>query len=289
MASDRPFLTAHWRELLLLNFEVPAAVVAPYAPPGTDIDFHDGRTYLSIVGFRFLKARLWGMAIPGHRAFDEVNLRLYVRRVVGDEVRRGVVFVREIVPRWAVTAVARWLYGESFVTLPVWSDHRLAGAVPSPGDSVDYCWQTRRDGQRSWNRAGGRVAESFGRPAPDSLSEFIIEHYWAYVGRRRRPTTEFRVEHPPWNVAAVDNVVWDCDLSATFPTPLARCLDRPPVSAFVANGSAVSVARGAEITNETGPGFAATRRRVRQAVVEREERHKVRAPLGSRDAPARRG
>ena len=44
--------------------------------------------YVSLVGFRFLNTRVLGVSIPFHRDFDEVNLRFYVRRNIGSEVRR---------------------------------------------------------------------------------------------------------------------------------------------------------------------------------------------------------
>jgi hypothetical protein len=200
---------------------------------------HEGRTFLSIVGFRFIDTRVCGLPIPAHRSFEEVNLRMYVRREAADGVRRGVVFIREIVPRPAVTVVARWLYGENYITLPMRSDHRLDGATVSAGDQLGYRW---RSGRR-WNCCAARVAEPLAPPEPGSLAEFIIEHYWGYVGRGPRATGEYRVDHPPWNVAAASDVVWDCDLRAVYPTALVPYLDAAPVSAIVADGSPVAVYR----------------------------------------------
>src|SRR5690349_3110183 len=97
--SERPFLTARWTDLLVLNFRVPADLIAGLAPAGTEADLFDGQAYLSIVGFRFQNVRVLGIPIPGHTQFDEINLRYYVKRVVDGETRRGVIFVREIVPR----------------------------------------------------------------------------------------------------------------------------------------------------------------------------------------------
>jgi uncharacterized protein len=111
----RPFLTAAWHQLAMLNYEVDAALLAPYIPSGLEIDYWQGRTYVSLIGFRFLNTRVLGFPIPFHRSFDEVNLRFYVRR----EECRGVVFIREIVPRAAIALVARRVYGENYVSLPM--------------------------------------------------------------------------------------------------------------------------------------------------------------------------
>lgn len=129
----RAFLTAEWRYLVMLNYEVDAAVLQPLVPRGTELDLHEGCALASVVGFRFLRTRLLGIAVPFHWDFEEVNLRFYDRRSTNGEVGRGVVFVREIVPRaaiahppwhvWtgsapALAADVTGLYGASFASAP---------------------------------------------------------------------------------------------------------------------------------------------------------------------------
>src|SRR5215813_5126105 len=103
----RPFLTAEWRNLLMVNFDVDPELLRPHVPAGTALDFHEGRTFLSLVAFQFLDTRVMGVPVPRHRNFEELNLRFYVRREVGGQVRRGVVFLKEVVPRYAVAWLAR--------------------------------------------------------------------------------------------------------------------------------------------------------------------------------------
>jgi hypothetical protein len=252
---ERPLLTAYWSNLLLLNFAVPPDAVAPLAPAGTEPDLHDGLAYISIVGFRFDAARLLGVLIPGHTRFSEINLRYYVRRTVGDETRRGVVFVREIVPRRAVALTANWLYHENYIARPMRSELRMAGAELAPGDTLEYAWQSgcswplrgrprRGQLQSSWNRLAARVAAPLQLPPPGSLEEFFVEHYWGYVQARDGTTREYRVIHAPWRVAPADDITWDCDLAATYDTPLAQYLATPPTTALIAAGSAIRLYRG---------------------------------------------
>src|SRR5688500_19858401 len=106
----RAFLRAEWRHLVMLNYEVEPTLVEPLVPASVEIDRWSGRLYVSVVGFLFLDTRALGLAVPGHRAFEEVNLRFYVRRHVGGETRRSVVSVRERVPRPALAGAARPLY-----------------------------------------------------------------------------------------------------------------------------------------------------------------------------------
>ncbi|MCA9269135.1 MAG: DUF2071 domain-containing protein, partial [Planctomycetales bacterium] len=86
--SKQPFLTAQWRHLAIANFEVDPQTLTPHLPGGTELDFHQGRTFVSLVGFQFRETRLRGWAVPGHVNFEEVNLRFYVRRFVDGELRR---------------------------------------------------------------------------------------------------------------------------------------------------------------------------------------------------------
>src|SRR5260370_27968444 len=125
----RPFLSAEWRNLVMLNYEVDPTVLQPLVPKGTELDVWDGHSFLSLVGFLFLRTRVFGVPIPFHRNFEEVNLRFYVRRKTGEGWRRGVVFVKEFVPRTAIALVARRLYNENYVACPMSSHAHLPGEL----------------------------------------------------------------------------------------------------------------------------------------------------------------
>jgi uncharacterized protein YqjF (DUF2071 family) len=245
--SDRPFLTARWTELLLLNFAVPTEAVAVLAPPGTEPDLYDGQAFVSIVGFQFRDTRVRGWAVPGHVNFSEINLRYYVRRVADGEVRRGVVFVREIVPRRLIALVANRVYNENYVCRPMRSELSRKGSTLAVGDRVAYGWQSRGPMGRRWNTLAARVAATPQFPPPGSLDEFIVEHYWGYVRGRDGRTREYRVAHDPWRVAGADEVSWDCDVAANYHTPLAKYLTSPPTSALIADGAAVKVYPGRKL------------------------------------------
>ena len=240
--SSRIFLTAQWRHLAIFNYVVDPALLASRVPAGTEIDFLGDRTFVSLVGFRFVDTRLFGMPIPFHRHFDEVNLRFYVRCRDGSERRRGVVFIKELVPRWAVATVARVVYNEKYVSCPMTS----AIAIPDEPDgvgSVEYAW-----------RLGGEHrmrAEIRGLPAPatpGSIEEFIIEHYWGYVVQRDRSTRQYRVEHPPWRVWAAEQVRFEGDPTLCYGPDFGAILKGPPHSALVAEGSPISVRFGEPVS-----------------------------------------
>lgn len=219
------FLTAEWRDLAILNYAVDPALLRPLVPSSVELDFFEGTTYVSLVGFRFLHTRLLGVPVPLHRDFDEVNLRFYVRRTEGGELRRGVVFVREIVPRHAVAAVARLAYGENYVALPMW--HRVAA------DSAEYRWWHRG----VWNSIRVEAAGDAALAAAGSLENFITEHYWGYSRRY-----EYNVQHLPWMLRRASRARFEGD-PAFYGPELACILGREPDSAMLADGSAVTVYR----------------------------------------------
>lgn len=224
----------------MLNYEIEPSLLAPFVPAGTELDSWAGKTFVSVVGFLFQRTRVFGWSIPFHRDFEEVNLRFYVRRQAHDGWRRGVVFIKEIVPRAAITFVARYCYHEPYITLPM--AHRIeapAGVVAS----AEYSW--RFDGR--WH-ALQLVTQGPAQPVREgSEAEFITEHYWGYNRQRDGSTLEYRVEHPRWRVYETSEAQLDCDVAGFYGKPFARALGGKPSSAFLADGSTVTVFKGSRI------------------------------------------
>jgi uncharacterized protein YqjF (DUF2071 family) len=243
MASPSRFLTAEWRHLVMLNYEVDPAVLAPHVPDGLTLDRFDGRYYASVVGFLFDRTRLFGWPVPLHRRFPEVNLRFYVRRSTPDGDRRGVMFVKELVPRLAVSCVARWFYRENYQTLPMrWSTAKGAGEHGAARWTA-YEW---RLGKR-WNTLRAAISGEPAAALPGSLEAFVVEHYWGYGRDAKGAALEFQVEHPPWRVWATRATELRCDAARLYGGPWERILSRPADSALVAEGSAVTVYRAERI------------------------------------------
>ena len=184
--SRSVFLTAEWRHLAMLSFEVDPAVVRPLVPAGTELDDWRGRTFVSLVGFLFLNTRILGIGIPLHRDFEEVNLRFYVRRRTTEGWRRAVVFVKELVPRTAIAMAARVFYGENYVALPMNHHVAVTGEGAGAVRQVSYRWWFEGRPNEIRVTARGEAAEI----ADGSESEFITEHYWGYAHQRRGSTLE---------------------------------------------------------------------------------------------------
>lgn len=238
--SERVFLSAEWRDLVMLNYTVEPALLNRYVPPGTVLDSFEGRTYLSLVGFRFCHTKLLGhFALPFHTDFDEVNLRFYVRRKNSSGDRRGVVFISEVVPKRAIALAARIVYGENYTSLPM----RHSIQASELGTTAHYQWKIGSQ----WCKLAAQTVGDPSRPGEGSLEQFITEHYWGYSIRRSAGCLEYQVSHLPWQVWATAQARFEGEASALYGSDLGSVLQLQPASAFVADGSRVIVYRGNSI------------------------------------------
>jgi hypothetical protein len=220
----------------MLNYAIDPAVLRPLLPAGLELDLWQGEALVSMVGFLFLDTRVLGMPLPGHRNFEEVNLRFYVRRQTAEGWRRGVTFVREIVPRRAIAWVARTLYNEPYVACPM--RHWIKR------DGCEFSWFFGR----RWQSLGAEIAGEPSAIVEGSAEEFIFEHYWGYTRQGDGGTVEYQVEHPGWRVWTAMNPKLDCDVAALYGESFVEALGKAPVSGFVAEGSRVTVRRGMRVS-----------------------------------------
>lgn len=231
----KKFLTAKWQDLVMANYEIQSSLLTSFLPPHTELDFHEGKCLISLVAFKFLETKVLGVQIPFHANFEEVNLRFYVRRKTDDEIRRGVVFIKEIVPRRAISAIARAFYGEPYETWKMrheQSENRLA-----------YLWS--KAGCR--NRISVEIGKDSSVPEENSHGAFIVEHYWGYTKRGAKRADEYKVEHPKWNLFEVKHAEIDVDFGFTYDKKLAFLSNTAPASVLLAKGSEVSVFKGEKI------------------------------------------
>ena len=227
------FLCCEWRKLAVANYTVSPSLLQKYLPYKTELDLHLGLCYVSLVGFKFCDTKTMGIRIPFHINFEEVNLRFYVRHL--DETgawKRGVVFIKEIVPKPALTFIARTLYGENYVTMPMkhkWStqDNSIV---------VEYAWKNSH-----WNNFKVEADATPLAIKAGSEEEFILEHYWGYTKINNRKTFEYQVEHPTWQIYAVKDYEVKVSFGSLYGEEFGFLDHEPPASVFLAEGSAVKV------------------------------------------------
>ena len=224
----------------MLNYVVEPDLLRAYCPNGVELDTWNDKYYVSMVGFQFLQTRVCGLCLPWHRDFEEVNLRFYVRRRSADGWRRGVVFINEIVPRQLIATVARLCYNEPYVAMPMRHAIDMENGQLRNGGAVEYSWRY----QGEWNSLRATVV---GAPQPltqASEEEFITEHYWGYTAQPNGECKEYHVDHPRWNVWQVRDASLRCSVASLYGAKFVGPLGVSPASAFVAQGSMVTVGPG---------------------------------------------
>jgi uncharacterized protein YqjF (DUF2071 family) len=232
------FLTAEWRKLALANYVIDPKILEKYVPKGTELDIWEGKCFVSLVGFRFLNTKVKGIKVPFHVNFDEVNLRFYVKYLDENEWKRGVVFIKEIVPKPILSFVARTLYGEPYHTHPMkheWKETETERFV-------SYSWKTSEWNHFSVNAALKSVSINAG-----SEEEFITEHYWGYTKRSETKTSEYEVTHPRWEVYPVHSHSIQTNFEEVYGADFAILNTLVPNSVFLAEGSETSVKSGKKI------------------------------------------
>jgi uncharacterized protein len=225
----RPFLTARWSNLAILTYELSPPLLEPHLPAGLRLDTRDGRAFASLVAFDFVDTRVWGVTWPGARHFPEINLRFYVT----DGTRRGVVFVRELVPKPLVSWLARALYHEPYLVAPI--ESRVEEGASEVVAERQLLWQGRR---HRLEVIGHKPAT---RPPEDSKEHFFKEHHWGFGRSRRGLTLVYEVRHPVWTVYPVRSWNLDFDWTAVYGPAWRPLAEEKPVSVMLAAGSPVAV------------------------------------------------
>lgn len=238
---ENTFLTAEWRKLIMANYKVPADILNKYLPYKTELDLWNDVCYVSLVGFMFLNVKVKGVRIPLHTDFEEVNLRFYVkhRDEKTNEWKRGVVFIKEIVPKPAIVFVANTIYKENYETMKMEHEWRISDNKLG----ISYSWK-----KDDWHNLKVISESSDKSIQPGSEEEFITEHYWGYTKTGGKKTSEYGVEHPRWNQYEVLSYEINADFGKLYGSEFSFLSDEKPVSVLLAEGSEIKVKEGRMIT-----------------------------------------
>lgn len=227
------FLSARWENIIMANYEVDAYLLNPYLPAGVELDSFNNKVYVSLVGFMFKRTKLFGIPIPLLGTFEEINLRFYVKRIQGDTIKRGVVFINETVPYKPVAWLANKLYKEHYIAVPA----KSSIIHTSSGKSIQYDWKINK----SWNHIAVNADNKKEPMIPGGHEEFIFEHYYGYTKVNEHHSQEYKVEHSRWQVNKVHNYSIDCDFRSMYGKDFSFLSDSKPETVFLAEGSPVSV------------------------------------------------
>lgn len=227
------FLTAKWHNLIMANYEIDASFLTPYLPKGVELDYYCGKTYISLVGFMFKQTSIFNVTIPFFGTFEEINLRFYVVRKVGNDIKRGVVFINETVPNKLVAWVANWLYKEHYVAIPTKHNWHFTNDTKQ----IKYQWKVNK----KWNSLQVNASILSKNMEPNSIENYIFEHYFGYTKANEKRSIEYKINHPSWKINSVNNYFIDCDFGAFYGNNFEILNRTKPQSVMLAEGSDISV------------------------------------------------
>jgi uncharacterized protein len=229
-ATHRPFLTARWENLLVVTYGVPDAALAGHLPRALSIDHLGGQARVSFVAFDFARTRVYGLAIPGQVNFPEINLRFYVK--AGDD--RGIVFLREFVPRRAVVLAARIRYNEPYFRIPMRSDVRPVAGKPGRL-RVRHVFGDRL------SSVTAEVAASGTPPEKGSDGRWLTHQAFGFGQTRRGGLRRYRVEHELWPLHEVHSLDLDVDFAGLYGEEWSFLAQATPSHVTFAAGSDIAV------------------------------------------------
>ena len=226
-----PVLSMEPTDLLMLNYAAAPEVLQPFVPAGTELDLLEGSAFVSVVAFRGVNLRAY--RLPLKREVRQINVRFYVRREEAGALRRGAVFLKELVSSRRVARGGRVGYGEPFEYAPIIASAEEAGEARI----IRYDWGRR---EQACSVAAARTAPPRAAVAGTPES-FFTERHWGYNRTSRGRTREYRVEHPPWLVSPARVVAAPADPGGYKVPVLSEVLMAAPHSAYVVKATYMSV------------------------------------------------
>lgn len=229
----KPLLTADWKNLIVVNYEIDPLVLNPYLPAGTEPDLWNNKCYISLIAFQFNHPKMKGIPIPFYKNFEQINLRFYVSKVYKGEVRKGVVFIKEIAAGNLLKAGAALIYNEHYTNLKT---RHTINKLPETTE-IQYDWRL----DKQWNYIHAIAGKDKTIPGADTVTAFITNRFWGYIKISPGKTAEFRVDHEPWKIHKVKSCEVNCDTKKLYGAALHTFLSQAPAFTFMIAGSSVKV------------------------------------------------
>lgn len=231
----KPFLTAEWQRLILLTYDVEPYLLEEYLPKGLELDLYKGRAFVSLVAFDFLDTRVKGLKIPFHVDFPEVNLRFYVRQKMDDGTfRRGVVFIKEFVPKPCIAGVANRFYNEPYSTIKMKSSYEI-----NEDKLIIQHWLKKNRVEHDLKFV---VENKPYFPTEDSTEHFFKEHEWGFGASKAGKLSVYKVEHPVWRIYPLKaRFELDIHFDKLYGENWAILNGKLPYNIMVAEGSPIKV------------------------------------------------
>jgi uncharacterized protein len=225
MSSE--FLSAKWENLIIITFKTSPDNLIKFLPYGLELDTINGEAFISIVAFDFNDTKVKGISIPFINNFPEINLRYYVRK----NDKRGVVFIKEFVPKSLVALVAKLIYNEPYEKIDMSCSSEINSKIKIvhefTKDSNDYSIILTAENKPYL-------------PMEDTMEHFLKEHSFGF-GKMNGRTTQYEVHHPVWEIYPVLDYAYNVDFGKLYGSDFEFLNAQQPVNVLFAKGSEVKV------------------------------------------------
>ncbi len=223
------FLTAEWNYLINITYAVDPKVLLPHLPKGLSLDIIDGKAFVSFVAFEFNDVKVKGFRIPFHRKFPEINLRFYVNK----NGKRGVVFIKEYVPKYFVALIANKIYNEPYSAIKM--NYSIQEAENGLSVKHSFCINDK------WFNISVTGENKLYTPGKDSIEHFFKEHEIGFGKDKSENTIEYKVEHPIWEIYPVKNIESTICFEKIYGKKWAFLDSEKPHNVLLAKGSKIKV------------------------------------------------
>ena len=236
VAKTKPLMKAVYSDLVAVNFQIDAKILRPLVPPGLELDFYHGETFISLIAMMIKNVKIWGLPFSLVPSCPELSLRFYVQRKDGDQVEKGACLIKDYISGSTAAWFLESQFKSEFAKMKIKSVSSGFGENIIP--EVEYQWKV----DDHWNKLRVRARSKIKRgPNPlDTKVGFILDHN-NYFSTFEGKTVAYRVERPKWEIWDAAQANFTCDVSQLFGKEFVKPLAKRPASVFVAGGSAVTI------------------------------------------------
>jgi len=226
--NSRIFMKGNWEHLVIQTFTCNPEILKEYLPNDIELDLYQGKALFSMVAFTFSKVSFFGIKVPFHQEFGEINFRFYARSKIDNT--KGVVFIREFAPKPLIAFVANTIYNEPFYYKNI-KKNILQSATQK---KVTYKFNK--------NNEISVQAHSHSKPTQkNSLQEFIVDRYIAFVKGRNNTTYQYKINHRPWQLHQIKK----CKITIKVLELLPEVFKNSEhITTYFVDGSAVTIQKG---------------------------------------------
>ncbi len=223
-------MKGNWENLIIKSYSCAPELLEKYLPNNIELDLYEGQGIFSMVAFTFSKVRFFGIKIPFHQLFGEINFRFYVKSKI--DGKKGVVFLKEYANKPIIAFMANKIYNEPFFV------HKVNRQVTNSSSLrfINYPFFLKN----KWQKVSALVKKSTTKLKPNSLQEFIVDRYTAFV-KGRKNTLEYEINHKPWELFELVKTNISNQILNLIPNEFKESQE---IATYVVDGSEITVEKG---------------------------------------------